>query len=205
MRRALAFLAEIELFLADTDALLFHNSGAKGRQAVDAARDDVLHILHAAGPDENHQIHNEAGVDAGAQNGHAVGLGDLIQRFRQIRMLGLGISHLLCGGDDVDSLLQNKLHTREGDVGEGIGTQQNHVGSAGPDDILGRTDDDVRTLAAFGLDVVKHAGTDFLAAAGNADDIHALFLQQHIGHAAAHGSQTPDDYLNVFHSSLHKY
>ena len=29
---------------------------------------------------------------------------------------------------------------------------------------------------------------------------HALFLQQHIGDAAAHGAQTPDDDFYVFHS-----
>ena len=81
---ALAFLAQIELFLGDADALLGHNGGAKGRQGVDTAGNDVFNIFHAAGPDQNQQIHDQAGVDAGTQQRNAVFLGDLVQLSGQL-------------------------------------------------------------------------------------------------------------------------
>ena len=42
------------------------------------------------------------------QHGDAVPPGDLVQLGRQLRLLGLGISHLLGGGDDVHAPLHNK-------------------------------------------------------------------------------------------------
>ena len=200
MAGALALLAQVELLLADADALLLHDGGAEGGEAVDAAGDDVLHILHAAGPDEHQQVHNQARIDAGTQHGHAVGLGDAVQLLGQLRLLGLGIGHLLSGGDDVDALLQDELDPGEGLLGEGVGAQQHHIRRAGLDDVLLGLDDDVGAVATGRLDVVIHAGADLLAAASHAHDVHALLLQQHVRHAAAHCAQTPDNDLYVFHS-----
>ena len=159
----------------------------------------MLHILHAAGPDQHQQVHDQAGIDAGAQDGDAVGLGDLVQLLGQLGVLCLGIGHLLGRGDAVDALLQDELHPGEGVLGKGVGAQHDDIGCAGLDDVLGLGDQHIGTVAPGGLDVIEHALADLGAAAGNAHDVNALFLQQHIGDAAAHGAQAPDDDFYIFH------
>ena len=160
----------------------------------------MLHILHAAGPDQNQQIHDVTGVDAGAQDGHAVFLGQTIHFLSQLGILSLGIRHFLGRGDDVDAALYDKLDLGEHVLGEGVGADHDDVCGTGLDDVLGRADDHVGTVALGGLDELIHGLADLGFPVHDTHDVHALFLQQHVGNTAAHGAQAPDDDFYVFHS-----
>ena len=185
------------------DTLLLHDGGAEGRQAVHPAGDDVIHALAGAGPQDDQQIHDKAGVDAGAQHGDAVPPGDLVQLGRQLRLLGLGISHLLGGGDDVHAPLHNKHQFVIDITGKGVGAHHHDIGGAGPDDLLGGAHDHVLAVAALNaghhvIQALAQLGADV----DGAHNIHALLFAEHLADAAAHGAQSPENYLHIFHAAF---
>ncbi|MPN38780.1 hypothetical protein SDC9_186305 [bioreactor metagenome] len=48
----------------------------------------------------------------------------------------------------------------------------------------------------------KHAFSQFVAAACHPDDFNSFLGQQHLGHALAHGTQSPDDDLYIVLSHI---
>jgi hypothetical protein len=149
----------------------------------------------------NGQFH-ASDVDAGAQHGDAVPPGDLVQLGRQLRLLGLGISHLLGGGDDVHAPLHNKHQFVIDITGKGVGAHHHDIGG-GPDDLLGGAHDHVLAVAALNaghhvIQALAQLGADV----DGAHNIHALLFAEHLADAAAHGAQSPENYLHIFHAAF---
>ena len=120
----------LELLHGNADALLLHDRRPERRQAVDPLGPDVLHVGACAGHEDHQQVHDQPGVDAGAQHRDAIGLGQPVQFGGQLGLPGLGVGHLLGGGDDVDAQLHDQLDLVEGLAGVAVGGQQDHVGGA---------------------------------------------------------------------------
>ena len=125
------------------------------------------------------------GVNACSEDGNAVFFSDLIKFSCEFRILSCRECHLFCGSDNVDLLLEDVLHLRECFLCEGVCAKKNDISSAGLDDgfVL---DDDVRSVASLGLDVVIHGSTDLLVSSNYSYDLNAFLVKKHVSHAAAH-------------------
>ena len=115
-------------------------------------------------------------------------------------MLRRRICHLFSGGDAVDLLLQDVLHLIKSVRREGVGAEKNDVRGARFDDVFVRSNDNVRPVSSFGLDVVVHGSTDLGSSSHDAYDVNALLGKKHVGHSAAHSTESPNDNFYVLHS-----
>ncbi len=158
----------------------------------------MLHGLAGAGKDHHEEVHHEAGVDPRAQDGDAVGLGQGVDLFGQLGLLGLGISHFFGAGDHVDLPLHRELNLIEGALHEGIGAKEHHVGGAGLDDVFRGADDHVGTAPPGHVEELVHALAELGSSAHHSHDLKALLFEHHLRHALAHGAETPNDHLHVF-------
>ena len=69
----------------------------------------MVDFLASSGPKDDQKVHDETGVDACSHNGNAVLLCALVKLLGKFRLLCLRISHLFCGSDNVDLLLEDEL------------------------------------------------------------------------------------------------
>lgn len=196
--------ALVEFIDGDADALLLHNGGAEGGEGVYALAHNGLNVDHAAGKADGKQIHHEAGVDAGAENGYAVLLGDTVELSRKLGMLCLGISHFLGGGNYVDAVLKDELELGEYGGNEGIGRNNGNVRSALIDDgvyIVG--DEDFLAVAPFDAETLEYAHTvELIPHVAYAGDLDALLVKEHPCDTGTHCTKAPNGYSNIFHNNL---
>ena len=100
--------ALLELLDGGADALADHDGGAERREVVDARGLDAVDAHADGAPHDDEGVEHEAGVDAGAEDGDAVLLGDAVEQVGALGVAGPRVGELLGDADDVGAGLDGR-------------------------------------------------------------------------------------------------
>ncbi len=162
----------------------------------------MFNICHTSCHYQNQHIHDVTGIYTCSQYGDSVFLCDLVHLFCQLRILCLGICHFLCGGDYVDALFQYELYPGECVLCKRVCAKNYDICSAGFDNVLRGSYDNIFSVALFRFDEIVHGFSHFAFSACYSYDVDTFLCQKHVSDSTAHCAKTPNDYFDVFHVLL---
>ena len=173
--------------------LLLEGNAAAGRvlHALDGDRaDGVADRLEGGGE----RVHQEAGVDAGAEDGEVAAAGEDVEPGRDVWMAELRESELFAGRDDVEALAQRffKLGCGVAQVGAG-GVEEDAALGLGVEPGLGHGAADDQAVGRAFDDVGEGTVDEVVGDVHRADEFECGLGERGLGDGAADGSEALDD------------
>ena len=123
--------ALFELLDRGADALAGHDRGAERREVVDARSLDAVDAHADGAPHDDQRIEHEAGVDAGAQDGDLVLLGEAVEHVGALGVAGPRVGEFLGDADHVGAGLDGGHDLRLDLVQVGLRVDADDVGLGG--------------------------------------------------------------------------
>ncbi len=197
--------ARPEVFGRGAHTLGFHHGRAIGAEVVDARGLDPLDGVAAAGEGDDQQVEHKAGVDAGAEHGHAVLFCEQVELEGELRVLGFGVGHLLGDRDAVDPGSDDLLQIGDLVPDPGGGRERDDVDLVFIQDGFGLIGDGHAQVFPEAEHLAEVLADEVGAAIDRGDDLQAGFFEHQAGHAAAHGSKSPLEDTNRLLHTLSPY